>query len=111
MRTYLFCGKIADSFDFDITNSHLISRGVHGHETIKIPMCLTAQQGPKIKYKIIINTLHLLQIGNFAAQISLQDCEVMSSCRCIKCNLTKAEWKPPNHQGRLLTLENPQKNI
>ena len=71
VRTY-FLDKRADSFDFHITNSHLIARGMNGHKTIEILPCITTQQGQEIKYKIIIKNLYLLQIGDLASQMFLQ---------------------------------------
>ena len=56
-----------------------------------MPLCLNAQQGQEMKYKTIIKTLNLLQIGDLASQMSIQGCEDISVCGCIKCNLTKAE--------------------
>ena len=42
--------------------------------------------------------------------MSLQGHKGISSFRCIKCNLTKVEWKSPNHQGQLLTLDDLANN-
>ena len=89
VRTY-FMEKRADSFEFDTTNSQFIVRVAHGHNTIKTPPFLTAHQGKEIKYKMIIKTLHLLQIGDLADPIYLQGRKGMYIYHFIKCNIIKA---------------------
>ena len=46
-----------------------------------------------VRIKVIIKSFHILQVGDLAAQMTLQGREGMASCRCIKCNLTKNEWQ------------------
>ena len=47
----------------------------------------------KLMYKIVISSFDVLQIGDLAAQMTLQGHKGMASCRCIKCDLTQNEWK------------------
>ena len=74
----IFFDKRADLFGFDITNSKVIVIGEHEHKTIETPLCLIAQQEQQIRYKIILKTLHMLQTGDLAAQMSLQGRNGMS---------------------------------
>ena len=42
--------------------------------------------------------------------MSPQGCEGVSSFCCIKWNFTKEEWKSPNNQGQMLTIDDLTNN-
>ena len=46
-----------------------------------------------LRFKVLIRSFCVLQVGDLEAQMTLQGRDGMSSCRCIKYNLTMAEWK------------------
>ena len=47
--------------------------------------------GTNIRYRLIFNSFHAIQVGDLAAQMTLQGREGMASLQCIKCNLTQKE--------------------
>ena len=44
------------------------------------------------KWFVVANEFESLQIGDLSAQMMLQGRSGMSTCRCIKCNLSKSQW-------------------
>ncbi len=57
-----------------------------------------------LRIKTIIANFDLLQIGDLAAQMTLQGRDGMSSCRCIKCSATQSQWKQKDPNVTLLNL-------
>ena len=72
-----------------IHNDILIAIGPGLEERHEIPTELTGA----IKFRVVFNSYHVLQVGDLAAQMTLQGRPGMAKCRCIKCNLTQSEWK------------------
>ena len=92
----IFIPKIYTSFT--ATEGCIITRSTETTLTIPLPNRLTGI----VHFKIIIKSFHSLQVGDLVAQMTLQGREGMASCRCIKCNVTKNEWKSAGKDFRLL---------
>ena len=91
-----------DACNFHIASTTLVAYGPKSIQSFPIPPEL---QGKTLRYKVIVSKFRFLQVGDLAAQMTLQGREGMASCRCIKCDLTQKEWKTKKTNGRLLTIE------
>ena len=74
---------------FAIVDNMFIASGNGVEKTYEIPSFTDGT----IHYCVLVNSFHILQIGDLLAQMTLQGREGMASCRCIKCNLKQSEWK------------------
>ena len=74
---------------YSVQGNIFVASGQGVEERYHIPDSLVGT----IKYRVLINSFYILQVGDLLAQMSLQGREGMASCRCIKCNLTKNEWQ------------------
>ena len=74
---------------FEIHNNELVGMHASGFTNYHIPRGLRGL----LNFKVIVSSFFVLQLGNLAAQMTLQGREGMALCRCIKCNLTQSEWK------------------
>ena len=103
VRTYFVNG---DAKEFVIRDNKLITTGLRGAPIYdEIEICNTMMElGRRLFYKVIVSNFHVLQIGDLAVQMTLQGRDGMSSCRCIKCNLTQAQWKA-GANSELLTAD------
>ena len=77
-----------DACNFHIASTTLVAYGPTKIKIFPIPPEL---QGKTLRYKVIIRRFRVLQVGDLAAQMTLQGREGMASCRCIKCDLTQKE--------------------
>ena len=78
-----------DYTSYDISDGCITVTSTESTVTLPIPKGLSGN----IRIKVLIKAFHILQVGDLAAQMTLQGREGMASCRCIKCNLTQNEWK------------------
>ena len=91
-----------DAYNFHIASTTLVAYGPTKNQSFPIPPEL---QGKTLRYKVVVRRFRVLQVGDLAAQMTLQGREGMASCRCIKCDLTQKEWKTKKKDGRLITIE------
>jgi hypothetical protein len=83
----MFVDKKSSRYDIAGRNLVVSGRGFTKHYSIDDDL-----HGTNIRYRVLISSFHVLQVGDLAAQMSLQGREGMASSRCIKCNLTQTEW-------------------
>ena len=74
---------------YSVTGNVFVASGNGMEKRYDIPCFL----GGTMVYRVLINSFHILQIGDLSAQMILQGRGGMASCRCIKCDLKQSEWK------------------
>ena len=74
--------------NFHIASNAFITTSPHIRLVVAIPPEL---QGRTLRFKVIINSFCVMQVGDSAAQMSLQGREGTVSYHCVKYNLTQKE--------------------